>query len=171
MAFKRFYSEPYDHNLSDITEINGKMKMVGRPAEKFQATIGHDQPFKKNFLRQISSIAEEKINNSEENAQHMSEVLANPKFTHVTSINEDEPDNKNIIISSEIPPHTIIETGLTFHRKMKQGSQWFRWNLLFNLLLWLIVPFPLWIPFISNRVAYFMIPSIQGIFVAMWISE
>ncbi|CAF3311343.1 unnamed protein product [Rotaria socialis] len=66
-------------------------------------------------------------------------------------------------------PHTMIETGLTFHRDIKEGSQRFRWNLLFNILLWIIVPFPLWIPFISNRIAYFIIPSIQAVFVGMWI--
>ncbi|CAF5222286.1 unnamed protein product, partial [Rotaria magnacalcarata] len=64
--------------------------------------------------------------------------------------------------------HAVIETGLSSHRSMKSGSQRFRWNLAFNLLVWLIVPLPLWIPFVSNRVAYYLLASIQGVFVFMW---
>ncbi|CAF1665474.1 unnamed protein product [Rotaria magnacalcarata] len=64
--------------------------------------------------------------------------------------------------------HAFIETGLSSHRSMKSGSQRFRWNLAFNLLVWLIVPLPLWIPFVSNRVAYYLLASIQGVFVFMW---
>jgi hypothetical protein len=56
--------------------------------------------------------------------------------------------------------HKLVETGLTLQRDMKSGSQRFRWNLLFNLLLWLIVPLPFWIPFVSNNLAYYLIPSV-----------
>ncbi|CAF4076685.1 unnamed protein product [Rotaria sp. Silwood2] len=51
---------------------------------------------------------------------------------------------------------------------MKTGSQRFRWNLLFNFLVWLIMPLPLWIHFVSNNLAYYLLPCIQGVFVFMW---
>ncbi|CAF1157110.1 unnamed protein product [Rotaria sp. Silwood1] len=52
---------------------------------------------------------------------------------------------------------------------MKSGSQRLRWNLVFNLLLWLVIPLPLWVPFVSNQVALYLLPSIQGVFVFMWL--
>ncbi|CAF4745636.1 unnamed protein product [Rotaria socialis] len=51
-------------------------------------------------------------------------------------------------------PHTIVETGQSSHRDMKT--------------VWLIVPLPFRIPFVSNTIAYYLLPSIQGVFVFMW---
>jgi hypothetical protein len=169
-SFGRFFSEPQGHNRSNVSEESGKTKPVPRPTEHFQPVIRHDQPPKKNFLRQMSSIAEQKVDALEEDAQRVNNALQDQRFTRITSISEDEP-NKNDIIISSIAPQALVETELTFHREMKPGRQWFRWNLLYNLLLWVVVPLPFWIPFASNRVAYYMIPSIQGVFVAMWTSE
>ena len=55
------------------------------------------------------------------------------------------------------------------HKPMKTGTQRFRWNLLFNVLVWLIVPLPLWMPYIDNDVALYLIPSLQTVFVLMWV--
>lgn len=82
-----------------------------------------------------------------------------------TKIDEEVSENVNSKLSSS---DTIIETGLTTHKEMKSGIQRLRWNLIFNVLFWILVPLPFWIPFISNRVAYFVIPSIQCVFVLMW---
>jgi hypothetical protein len=166
----RFFSAPQGHNQSYVSEDSDNMKPVPRPSVHFQPGIKDDHTPKKNFLRRISSVAEEKIDDSEEDAQRVSEALQDFRSTRITSIFEDESNNKDIVISS-IAPATLVDTDLTFHRDLKPGRQWFRWNLLFNLLLWLVVPLPFWIPFVSNTVAYYMIPSIQGVFVAMWTSE
>lgn len=48
------------------------------------------------------------------------------------------------------------------------GKQRFRWNLLFNVLVWLIIPLPVWLPFVDQTVAMYLIPSLQGLFVLMW---
>ena len=55
------------------------------------------------------------------------------------------------------------------HKPIKTGKQRFRWNLMFNLLVWLIVPMPLWMPFVSQTVACYLIPSVQALFVLMWV--
>lgn len=170
-AFGRFFSAPNGPNLGNISKENGNTNVVPRTVEDFRINIEPAPPRKRSFFHQMSSVAEQEIDGSEEGAQLMSDILQDPRFMRITSVLEDESDNKDIVISSEAPPKTMVETCLTFHRDLKPGSQWFRWNLLFNLLLWLIVPFPLWMPFVSNRVAYYMIPSIQGVFILMWTSE
>ena len=48
------------------------------------------------------------------------------------------------------------------HKPIKRGKQRLRWNLMFNLLVWLIVPMPLWLPFVSQTVAIYLIPSVQA---------
>ena len=79
-------------------------------------------------------------------------------------------DDKGILVKSTLP-HTAIEIGKNFHRDIKSGSQRCRWNLLFNFIIWLIVPFPIWIPFISNTIACYTITFIQLIFIFIWISK
>ncbi|CAF1663763.1 unnamed protein product, partial [Didymodactylos carnosus] len=130
-------------------------------------SIEHAHQHTKNRFRQLTSHAEAETDNLEKEAQHVSEILKRSKQK------EDQADinNSDIVVASSISPHTLVETGLTSHRGMKSGSQRFRWNLLFNLLLWLIVPLPFWIPFVSNRLAYYLLPSIQGVFVLMWTSK
>ncbi len=153
--FLRFLSEQYQ-NHGNLTK-NFAVETVKIP--------------KKNFLHQISKEAENKIDRSEREVQHVSDILQQPTFTRLTSINLDEKINQhtNIIVES-LSPHVAIETGIT-HREKKNGSQRLRWNLLFNLLFWLIVPFPFWIPFISNKFALYLLPLIQGVFVFIWISK
>ena len=56
-----------------------------------------------------------------------------------------------------------------FKKLNQSGKQRFRWNLIFNLLVWIIVPLPLWMPFVSQTVAVYLVPSIQAVFVMMWI--
>ena len=126
---------------------------------------------KKYTLHQISVEAERKIDESEREAQLISDILQPPTFTNVTSIIEGEGINQhtNTVIES-VSPHIALETGI-IHIPKQNGSQRLRWNLLFNLLLWLIVLLPFWIPFISNTVALYLLPSIQGAFVIIWISK
>jgi hypothetical protein len=167
----RFFSDQGQQNYSYINEENEtKKKSLSSIKQHFQEPpIEPVQQPKKNFFRQLSSKAEQKIDVLEAEAQQVSEVLQSPTFTRVLSIQEDQTDD--IIVTSHIPPHTLVETGLSCHRDMKSGSQRFRWNLLFNLLLWLIVPLPFWIPFVSNTLAFYLLPSIQGVFVFMWTSN
>jgi hypothetical protein len=54
------------------------------------------------------------------------------------------------------------------HHEKKNGRQRFRWNLIFNVLVWIICPLPLWLPFLSNKLAIYLLPSIQFIFVFIW---
>ncbi|CAF1030499.1 unnamed protein product [Rotaria sordida] len=123
---------------------------------------------KKNFIRQISIEAEHKVDQLEQEAELISEILQQPSFTRLKSIHENEIiDQHTTIIIEPVAEHTVIETGVT-HSAIKTGSQRVRWNLLFNLLLWLVVPLPFWVPFLSNKVAYCIIPSIQGVFIFMW---
>jgi hypothetical protein len=115
---------------------------------------------KKNFFRQISA----EVYPSERKTQLVTGVSQWPIFIRLTSVTADE----KIIPESLSPsPHIIIEMGMTC-REMKSGSQRFRWNLLFNVLLWIIVPLPIWISFVSNQIALYLIPSIQAVFVLMW---
>ncbi|CAF4646028.1 unnamed protein product, partial [Rotaria socialis] len=149
----RFFSEQGHQNNGYINEENETNKILPSSHKQyFPEPIEHDQPSKMNFFRQLSSQAEQK--------------LQDLVISSVKSILEDKHDDAKI--NSHKPPHSIIETGQGSHREMKSGSQRFRWNLLFNLLVWLIVPLPFWIPFVSNKLAYYLLPSIQGLFVFMW---
>ncbi len=132
-----------------------------------------DEHSKINFVHYISAKAEEKADRSEAQIRRTSIMLEQPAFTHIVTLGEDQSNSKNddIIISSTVSPSAIIDMGANLHRDIKPGSQRCRWNLLFNFLIWLIVPFPLWIPFISNTTAYYVLPSIQGVFVLIWISK
>ena len=170
--FVRFLSEPVYEKFS-----NGDTRFTEKPPE----VKGHDQvatpakqkTSKMHLIRQISAHAEEKIDQLEQQAKDMANILQKPVFTRVISLQEEKKDidQSNAIIESSISPHTIIETGLTTHRQMKTGKQRFRWNLLFNLLLLIVVPLPFWIPFVSNQVAIYLLPSIQAVFVFMWIGQ
>lgn len=55
------------------------------------------------------------------------------------------------------------------HHEIKSGRQRFRWNLIFNVLVWIICPLPLWLPFLSNNIAIYVLPFIQSIFVLIWL--
>ena len=134
--------------------------------------LSHSITARKNFLTQISVLAEEKIDQSEQEAKQISEVLKQPIFTRVFSVQEDEPDitKSNVLIETIISDENRTASGLPTHRSIKPGTQRFRWNILFNILVWLVVPLPFWIPFVSNQIAIYLLPTIQGVFVLMWIS-
>jgi len=66
----------------------------------------------------------------------------------------------SIPISEPTPP--II------HHEKKNRRQRFCWNLIFNVLVWIICPLPLSLPFLSNKLAIYLLPSIQFIFVFIW---
>lgn len=144
----------------DFIDDEDMTKIKEKPSVKF------------NLIRQISAKAEEKIDKSELQVKQYNQLLEQPIFTLIRSVGEQTPNvnNKDIIITTT-STHTAIDIDKHFHRDIKPGSQRCRWNLLFNFLIWLIVPFPIWIPFISNTVAYYTIMFIQFVFVLMWISK
>jgi hypothetical protein len=163
--FMRFLSEQYHNNYGYTNGENDKFDNIQIASKTNRA-----------FYRQLSPKTEQKIDQIKIDLQHLCDIFEKPKFTPISSLQDEElsdesVDNTNSIISPSSSSHTTIETGLTCHRDMKTGSQRFRWNLLFNLLLWLIVPLPFWIPFVSNKVAYYLVPSIQAVFVTMWMSK
>ena len=142
----RYLSEPTYQNYAYVVDENGQ---VPPPATK------------------------PKLDRLEQQAQDVADTLQKPIFTRVISLQEDKKDinESNVIIQSPAAAQTIVETGLATHRQMKPGKQRFRWNLLFNLLILIIVPLPFWIPFVSNTVAIYLLPSIQALFIFMWISK
>lgn len=80
-------------------------------------------------------------------------------------------ENENVYFNQSSPgiiENTSIEKG--FYKKSKSSSQRWRWNLIFNLLVWIIVPLPFWVPYITYKVASYMLVSIQAVFVFMWMS-
>ncbi|UJR14495.1 hypothetical protein I4U23_001491 [Adineta vaga] len=123
--------------------------------------------FSEQFHKKNDSIGEQSLLSSQ-TVRKIGTIDDSPLFAF-TAIESKEKDSTNDnFISSQKPPHTLVETRLNLHRDMRSGSQRFRWNLVFNLLFWLIVPFPFWIPFVSNDIAFILLPSIQAIFVFMW---
>lgn len=65
-----------------------------------------------------------------------------------------------------------VESGMV--NKMKTGRQRFRWNLIFNVLLWILLPLPLWLPYLTqhlevNFISFWVLPIIQGCFMFFWI--
>ncbi|CAF3431929.1 unnamed protein product [Rotaria sp. Silwood1] len=88
---------------------------------------------------------------------------------------EQEQEQKSILPSSSSSSpiaHVLIPipelTVPIIDRNITNGRQRFRWNLMFNVLVWLICPLPIWLPFISNKIAIFLLTSIQCIFVLIW---
>jgi len=89
------------------------------------------------------------------------------------TLNEEESsEGKSATITPSIGHIAIpiAETSASItHREIKTGRQRFRWNILFNVLVWIICPLPLWLPFVSNNLAIYILPSIQSIFVLIWL--
>jgi len=84
---------------------------------------------------------------------------------------EELPEQKPASLSSSITQVSIPipePTVPIIQREMKNGRQRIRWNLIFNVLVWIICPLPLWLPFLSNKLAIYLLPSIQFIFVFIW---
>jgi hypothetical protein len=62
-----------------------------------------------------------------------------------------------------------IEAGT--NGKVKVGKQRLRFNLIFNLLLWILVPLPFWLQYVVpfRELALWILFSIQGSFLLFWI--
>ena len=152
---RRFYSEQGNKSYGVLYEEDDANKSI-RPSTKkyFLAPTKHDREPTKDISSQQTS----------QNGNKSATLPTTPVI-----LNLEDEKNDSIINSAKIA-QTGHGMGLASHRPMKEGTQRFRWNLLFNVLVWLIVPLPFWIPFISNSIAYYLLPSIQGVFVFMWTS-
>ena len=53
---------------------------------------------------------------------------------------------------------------------LKTGNKLLRWNLAFSILLLTIIPLPLWLPFVSLELSTSMLPMIQIVFMASWLT-
>ncbi|CAF1176713.1 unnamed protein product [Rotaria sp. Silwood1] len=158
----RFFSEQGRQNYAYITEENETQLIIPSSRQQyFRTAIRHDQQSKKKFPRQLASQGEHKLNNLENKAQHNNDLLETSTITRAILVPENQKNN--VVVVSDIPQYTIVETDQSSHRNMKTGSQRFRWNLLFNFLVWLIVPLPFWIPFVFNNLTYYLLPCIQVI--------
>ena len=67
-----------------------------------------------------------------------------------------------------------VEAGKKNSRPAKTGKQRLRWNLIFNLLILILLPLPIWLPFLTEYlgvplVSFILLPSIQGFFLLFWI--
>ena len=99
-----------------------------------------------------------------------------------------EPNTSLVVNDDAMPSSGVLNTGFDSNdaqqtqnqetskscsvaeqKPMKAGKQRFRWNLLFNVLVWVVVPLPLWVPYIDNTVAVYLIPCLQAVFVLMWV--
>jgi hypothetical protein len=153
---RRFYSEQGNKSYGVLYDEDDMNKSIRPSTNKyFLAPIKHDRQPRKDILSQQTS----------QNGQKSGTLPTSPVILKL------EDEKNDIIINSGKMSQTSPEMGVASHRSMKEGSQRFRWNLLFNVLIWLIVPLPFWIPFISNSIAYYLLPSIQGVFVFMWTSN
>ena len=108
-------------------------------------------------------------------ARQVSNTLSNGHLNSIFTI-KDEKNKQNLAAAShgdstnnkleKILPNPSLNN---IPKPIKTGKQRFRWNLMFNLLVWLIVPMPLWMPFVSQTVACYLIPSVQAVLVLMWV--
>jgi hypothetical protein len=153
---RRFHSEQGYKSYGVLHEEDDTNKSI-RPSTKkyFLPSTKHDREPTEDISSQQAS----------QNGQKSVKLATTPVILNL------EDEKNDIIINSSKISQTGSEMGLASHRPMKEGSQRFRWNLLFNVLIWLIVPLPFWFPFISNRITYYLLPSIQGVFVFMWTSN
>ena len=53
--------------------------------------------------------------------------------------------------------------------ELKEGNNRFRWNLVFNVLMWTIIPLPLWLPFVNRQMAINSLPLIQITMMLCWL--
>ena len=103
-------------------------------------------------------------------ARQLSDTLSNGYFNSIFTI-EDERNEQSLAAAShgDNTNNKPNPSPNYINKPIKTGQQRFRWNLMFNLLVWLIVPMPLWMPFVSQTVACYLIPSVQALFVLMWV--
>ena len=93
----------------------------------------------------------------------------NSEMASTSSIVEAMPDFN---ITTQIQETNLrsggdVELGETLNQKA--GRQLFRWNLIFNVILWIIIPLPLWLPFVSQEISFYLLLIIQGTFSLLWI--
>lgn len=88
----------------------------------------------------------------------------NPEAT--TGMGNDVSEDKHIP-NANLSHGGDVELGEAV--SLKAGRQLFRWNLVFNLILWIIVPLPIWLPFVSQEISLYLLPGIQGAFSLFWI--
>ena len=64
-----------------------------------------------------------------------------------------------------------LESGAIKNKKVKTGRQRFRFNLIFNLVLWILVPLPFWLQYVVpyRELALWILFSIQGSFSLFWL--
>ncbi|XP_050407568.1 uncharacterized protein LOC126822626 [Patella vulgata] len=88
-----------------------------------------------------------------------------PIFTTKSTLYESQQEN-----TEKYPPASNGSNKVPLtHKPIKPGRQILRWNLLFNLLVWVMVSLPIWVPFVSKTVAIYLLPSVQSVFVLMWL--
>ena len=51
----------------------------------------------------------------------------------------------------------------------KEGNNRLRWNLVFNILLWTVIPAPIWLPFASMILAVNILPILQMLLMSCWL--
>lgn len=101
-----------------------------------------------------------------EKAKHRRASSQNDYRTLHEEIPEKTLSTPTAHVSIPIPESTVP----IIHREIKSGRQRFRWNLLFNALVWIICPLPLWLPFVSNGLAIYLLPSIEIVFALIWLT-
>ena len=74
--------------------------------------------------------------------------------------NQNHPHQTNISLDDKEEDTTILKT----------GNKLLRWNLAFSILLLMIIPLPLWLPFVSLELSTSLLPMIQIIFMASWLT-
>ena len=55
------------------------------------------------------------------------------------------------------------------NKDQKEGNKRLRWNLVFNLLLWTVIPLPIWLPFVTPSMALNILILIQITFMMCWL--
>ena len=148
----RFFSEQGYRNRGYLDQEDDESEFQATAIQEYRSTVGNDRQQKPDLFRQTSQ------------REHESKNLA---LSDTKSILNDQTNQP--VIASLDQQHMVVDMGMVPSPEKKQSSQRLRWNLVFNLLVWIIVPLPIWIPYVSNKLAYFLLPSIQGVFVFMWL--
>ena len=85
------------------------------------------------------------------------------KSEKTTNVNE----NKGIASIKEDLKETPFGKRTTL--KSSPSNDCLRWNLVFNLLIWAVIPLPLWLPLVTPLVASYLLPSLQLFFALCWL--
>ena len=49
------------------------------------------------------------------------------------------------------------------------GNKRFRWNIIFNIIIWVVIPLPLWLPFVFYGISIFLLPFLQLVMSLTWL--